>query len=108
MASRLLPAIIVALLALALLAPVLPASADTPTPTDTATVTETPTPTSTATPTPTGTPAYVAAYTLDSGNTLIVERHWTFGELGIFLAIVANMALTGVHWIYEVTRREAR
>lgn len=108
MASRLLPLIVVTLLALSLLAPVLPASADTPTPTDTATVTATPTPVDTATPTPTGTPAYITAYTLDSGNTLIVERRWTFGELGIVLAVVANAALTGLHWIYEVTRREAR
>lgn len=99
---RFLPWLVIVSLALALLAPALPASADTPTPTDTPTATVTPT------PTPSATPAYITAFTLDSGNTLIVERRWTFGEQGIFLAILANMALTGLHWIYEVTRREAR
>jgi len=66
------------------------------------------TPAPTLTPTVTPTPGYVTSFTLDSGNTLIVERHWTFGELAVFLAVVANSALYGLHWIYEVTRREAR
>jgi hypothetical protein len=66
------------------------------------------TPTATLPPTPTATPAYVTSYTLDSGNTLVVERRYTFGELAVFLAVVANSALYGLHWIYEVTRREAR
>ena len=66
------------------------------------------TPTPTLAPTPTATPAYVTAFTLDSGNTLIVERRYTFGELAVFLAVVANSALYGLHWVYEVTRREAR
>ncbi len=100
MASRFLPALIIALLAFALLAPV--ASADTPTPTDTPTATLTPTPTATSTP------AFETAYTLDSGNTLVVDRQWSFGELGIFLAVVANTAISGLHWLYEVARREAR
>jgi hypothetical protein len=78
------------------------ATTDTPTPTETAT------PAPTQTPTPTSTPAYVTAITLDSGNQLVIERRWTFGELGIFLAVVANAALYGLHWIYEITRREAR
>jgi len=101
------PWLIVALLAFALMAYVQQAHAapalqttDTPTPTETATVT--PTPTTTATP------AYVTSFTLDSGNTLVVERRYTFGELFIGLAVVAHAALYGLHWIYEVTRREAR
>ena len=110
MAARLSCWLIVVFLALLLVgplqqanaAPARQASTDTPTPTETAT------PTITATPTPTGTPAYVTSYTLDSGNTLIVERRWTFGELAIFLAVVANAALYGLHWIWEVVRREVR
>jgi len=106
--------LVAALLAILLLAPVRAAAAaparqsetDTPTPTETATPTETPVPSET--PTPTGTPAYVTSFTLDSGNTLIVERRWTFGELGIFLAILANTAVNGLRWIYEITRREGR
>lgn len=64
--------------------------------------------TDTPSPTPTATPNYVAGVTLDSGNTLIIERRWTFGELAIFLAIVAFTALWSLRWIYEIAKREVR
>lgn len=107
MASRFLPVLIIACLAFALLVRVLPASA-APTLQTTETPTPTTTPTNTSTPSPTATPAYISGFTLDSGNTLLVERRYTFGELAVFLAVIANSALFGLHWLYEVTRREAR
>jgi len=60
----------------------------------------------TDTPTPTATPAYETSLTLDSGNTLVVDRHWDFGELAIFLAVLAHGALYGLRWIYDVARHE--
>lgn len=93
---RVLPGLIVTFVAFVLLAAVLPASAAPALQT-----TDTPTPT--VTPTVTPTPAYVTSYTLDSGNTLIVERHWTFGELAIFLAVLGLIALEGLRWMYELT-----
>ncbi len=64
--------------------------------------------TDTPTPTPTATPNYVTGVTLDSGNTLIIERRWTFGELADFLAIVGFAALWSLRWIYEIAKREVR
>ena len=104
MARRFSAWLIVVLLAVLLVVPTQLAHADTPTPADTPTDTATPTDTPTFTPTPTGTPADQTALTLDSGNQLVIVRSWTFGELAIFLALVANMALYGLHWIYELPR----
>jgi hypothetical protein len=108
--------LILVLVAALLLAPVQRARAagladtptDTPTATETPVPTDTPIPTPTLAPTPTATPNYVTGITLDSGNTLIIERRWTFGELADFLAIVAFMALYGLRWMYDIARREVR
>ncbi len=102
MASRWCRWLIVFTLAALLAVPVPLAHAETPTPTDT------PTETATPSPTPTGTPADETTITLDSGHQLVIERRWSFGELGIFLAILAHAALDGVLRIYELARREGR
>jgi len=105
MASRLLPALLIAALVLVVLFRVQPAGAAPALQT-----TDTPAPTNTAAPTPipTGTPADETTITLDSGNQLVIERRWSFGELGIFLAILAHAAIDGVLRIYELARREGR
>ncbi len=64
--------------------------------------------TETPTATPTATPNSVMGVTLDSGNTLIIERRWTFGELADFLAIIGFTALWCLRWIYEIAKREVR
>ncbi len=71
---------------------------ETPIPTNTATPGPSPTPTSTAThtatftptltPTITPTPRDVLGVDLGSGTQLIIERHWSFGEAAIAIALI--------------------
>ena len=89
-----------------------PATA-TPTATSTATATHTPTgtlpPTNTPTSTPTETPTPTATwapvifptlnaeeYTLSSGNTVLIERRATFGEIGVMISLLCIAVPFGV------------
>ncbi len=87
--------------------PIPPTATDTtipPTPTDTAIP-----PTATDTPAPTPTPPIDVLVTLQpSGNTLLIERRFTFGDISIVLAVIAFAALYSLRWLYEVARREVR
>jgi len=99
-----------------------PTDTATPTPTDTATPTPTdtltPTPTDTATLTPTFTPSltptstptanYQSRVILTSGNDLLVERRWSFGELFIAIVGLIIASLISIRLIYDVVRQWLR
>ncbi len=77
---------------------------DTPTTAPTATATNTPT----AIP-PTATPPINILVTLQpSGDYLLIERRFTYGEIWVGLCVLAFAALYSVRWIYEVARREVK
>lgn len=90
-----------------------PTITNTPTATDAATLTPTPTDTGTPTPTPTPTatlvcPAYAECHTLPtSGETLVIERKTTYGELFVSLAVIALGALFALKWLYEFALRHS-
>lgn len=66
--------------------------------------TETPTPAPTLTPTP---PWELLVVLPVSGQAMLIERRWSYGEEAIFFAVVGLIGLVGVLWIYDVVRGEA-
>ncbi len=65
--------------------------------------TETPTPT--VTPTPSPTPDWIWVATLEAtGNTLIVERRFTFGEAAATIAALLVVGVLLMRWAWDISR----
>lgn len=62
---------------------------ETPGPSPTATMTTTPGPTSTPIPTVTPTPRYLKEVSLSSGDSVVVERKFSYGEISVALSVGA-------------------
>jgi hypothetical protein len=62
-----------------------------------------------ATPAPTTAASYISTVPLSSGNVVLVERSWTFGDIcvggAVLLLAVINLAIAGFGLLTRWTRR---
>ncbi len=88
-----------------------PSDTATSTATNTAPATSTPTPSATAsnTPLPCATAnEFESSVELTSGDCLIVERRWGYGEAFVGVAVIALAGVFGLRWIYDMVRQWLR
>ena len=63
--------------------------------------TNTPTPTPTLTPTVTPTPRYMTEIPLASGNTVLLERKFSYGEIAVALAVGGTAVVSAIKFMIQ-------